>query len=103
MYRVDNLILKGKMALGPKGTPSPFSAGLRRLTNDNALSLRIASGAVNHFQAGGYAPPNVQALADSPQGFGGMGIETVQSLPEAGIDLAALGRPVPAAGSAGQM
>ena len=103
MYRVDNLILKGKMALGPKGTPSPFSAGLRRLTNDNALSLRIASSAVNHFQAGDYAPPNVQALADSPQGFGGMGIETVQSLPEAGIDLAALGRPVPAAGSAGQM
>ena len=101
MYRVDNLMLKGKMALAPKGAPSPFTAGLRRLTNDNALSLRIASSAVNHFQAGDYAPPNVQALADTPEGFAGMGIETVQSLPEAGIDLAPLGRPVPA-GSAGQ-
>ena len=95
MYRADNLLLKAKMTLGPKDADSPFSGGLRRLTNDRALSLRIASSAVNHYQGGDYAPLNLQAVADSPVGFQGMGIETVQALPEAGVDLAPLATPLP--------
>jgi uncharacterized protein (DUF2235 family) len=95
MYRTDNLILKAKMTLDSKDPASPFSGGLRRLTNDKALSLRFASSAVNHYQGGDYAPANLRAVADAPDGFQGVGIEPVQALPEAGVDLAPLARPIP--------
>ncbi len=83
-YRVDNLLLGRK--------PREFSQGRRLLTRPQALSVRVASSAVNHFQAQGYEPTNLSALATQTNGFDGI-VETVISLPEAGTDLTFLGRP----------
>jgi uncharacterized protein (DUF2235 family) len=79
LYKADNLVLRLK--------PQPsFDHGLRVLTNPKALSVRVASSAVNHFQEGSYAPPNLAALAAQTNGFAGI-VENVTALPEAGIDL----------------
>ena len=60
----------------------------------------MAASAVAHFQEGGYAPANLAALAEETHGFQGI-VEPVVRLPEAGLDLAELGRPpVPGAVSA---
>ncbi|MGZ8769078.1 DUF2235 domain-containing protein [Aeromicrobium sp.] len=96
MYRADNLILRTKMKLSTEKRGSAFSGGLRRLTNERALSVRIASSAVTHFQEGGYEPANLQAFADATNGFDGI-VESVATLPEYGLDFSALGSP-PAAG-----
>ncbi|MBV9830256.1 MAG: hypothetical protein JOZ82_01575, partial [Marmoricola sp.] len=72
--------------------PSPFIHGRRLLTNANALSVRVASSVVHHFQEGGYEPPNLTAFAEATHGFEHL-IEPVTSLPEAGVDLSALGSP----------
>jgi hypothetical protein len=100
MYRVDNALLKAKAAMIPSKTPSAFKAGRRLLTNDHALSVRISSSAVNHFQAGDYEPSNLKAFAEHTHGFADI-VEPVISLPESGTDLAFLGHPpaVPVAGS----
>jgi uncharacterized protein (DUF2235 family) len=50
MFRVDNLALRTKHAVGARKRPSPFSGGLRRLVNERALSVRVASSAVAHLQ-----------------------------------------------------
>jgi uncharacterized protein (DUF2235 family) len=97
MYRVDNLVLKAKMAMTGSASTGAFSGGLRRLTNDKALGLKLARSTVNHFMEGGYAPANLQALADATNGFAGVETETVKALPEHGVDVASLGDPVPTA------
>jgi len=90
MYKVDNLILGAKTSLSTKNGASAFNHGLRRLTNERALSVRVASSAVNHFQGGGYEPANLQAFADTTNGFENI-VEPVIALPENGLDLSALG------------
>lgn len=92
MYRADNLALRAKTQAGGGEASSAFSGGRRRLTNPRALSVRMASSAVNHFQGGGYEPANLKAFADTTQGFAGL-VESVTALPEDGVDLAVLGSP----------
>ena len=62
MYKVDNLILGARMKVSREKRASAFIGGLRRLTNERALSVRVASSAVHHFQEGGYEPANFKAL-----------------------------------------
>jgi hypothetical protein len=97
LYRLDNEILGVKEHLQPDHEESEFSHGLRRLTNDRALSVRVASSAVGHYQEGGYDPANLVALAETTNGFEGI-VEPVVRLPEAGVDLTDLGAPPAAAG-----
>ncbi|KAA1417947.1 DUF2235 domain-containing protein [Nocardioides humilatus] len=92
LYRADNLVLRGKSSLGIGKDAGAFIGGRRRLTTERAISVRVASSAVNHFQEGGYEPANLLALADATQGFNGI-VEPVDALPEAGVDLTALGSP----------
>jgi uncharacterized protein (DUF2235 family) len=92
LYKVDNEILGVKEHLRPQHEESEFSHGLRRLTNDRALSVRVASSAVSHYQEGGYAPANLDALASRTNAFDGI-VEPVVRLPEAGLDLSDLGAP----------
>jgi uncharacterized protein (DUF2235 family) len=92
MYKVDNLVLETKQKLSRESAASAFSGGLRRLTNERALSVRVASSAVTHFQQGGYGPANLAALAGETNGFEGM-VEPVSALPEDGLDLNVLGSP----------
>lgn len=94
LYRADNLLLRSKFAIG--GT-NAFIDGRRRLLTERALSVRIASSAVHHFQGGGYEPANLRALAHETDGFTGI-IEPVATLPERGLDISALGRPTAADG-----
>ena len=96
MYKVDNLILGAKPKVSPERRASGFSGGLRRLTNERALSVRVASSAVTHFQDGGYEPANFKAFADATNGFGDI-VEPVTALPENGVDLTVLGSPAAAA------
>ena len=90
MFKVDNLMLGAKMRISKQD--SAFSGGLRRLTNERALSVRVASSAVTHFQEGGYAPANLTAFADATNGFEDI-VEPVIALPEKGVDFRALGSP----------
>ncbi|MGD9959276.1 DUF2235 domain-containing protein [Nocardioides sp.] len=92
MYRVDNLFLRVKGRLRSTTGGSAFTAGLRRLTNEHALSVRVASSVVSHSQEGGYAPANLTAFAQATDGFEGI-VEPVTALPENGLDLSALGSP----------
>ena len=85
MFKLDNFVLGMR-------EPSGFSHGRRLLTNDRALSVRVASSAVGHYQEGGYGPANLAAFASTTNGFEGI-VEPVDRLPEAGLDLADLGRP----------
>ena len=96
MYKGDNLILGAKMKFSMKKRASDFSGGLRRLTNERALSVRVASSAVTHFQDGGYEPANLKAFAEATNGFGDI-VEPVTALPENGVDLTVLGSPAAAA------
>jgi hypothetical protein len=96
MYRFDNEFLEAKGRLPWQDEESEFSHGLRMLTNDRALSVRVAYSAVRHFQEGGYAPANLAAFASQTDGFDGI-IEHVVPLPEAGLDLTDLGRSSPPA------
>ncbi|MEZ0581008.1 DUF2235 domain-containing protein [Nocardioides sp. MH1] len=91
LYRVDNVLLAAKAGLGIGRDAHAFVGGRRRLTNDRAVSVRVASSAVNHFQDdSGYEPVNLLALADATHGFAGI-VEPVVALPEAGVDLTPLG------------
>jgi len=92
MYKVDNLVIEAKSRLGGKAAASAFSGGLRLIRNDRALSVRVASSAVNHFLEGGYGPANLKACAEGTNGFADM-IEPVTALPESGVDLSPLGSP----------
>jgi Uncharacterized alpha/beta hydrolase domain (DUF2235) len=98
MYKIDNALLEAKAHLPWYDEASPFSHGLRLLTNDRALSVRVAYSAVGHFQEGGYAPANLAALASQTNGFEGI-IEHVVRLPEAGLDVTELGSPTARAAS----
>jgi uncharacterized protein (DUF2235 family) len=100
MYKIDNELLEAKQHLPWQHEDSEFSHGLRLLTNDHALSVRVASSAVSHYQEGGYAPANLAQLAGQTNGFEGI-IEHVDRLPEAGLDLTDLGRPPARAAAAG--
>jgi uncharacterized protein (DUF2235 family) len=99
MFKVDNLILGAKMKVSTKKQAGAFSGGLRRLTNDRALSVRVASSAVTHFQEGGYEPANLKALASATNGFEDI-VEPVIALPENGVDFTVLGSPAAAADTA---
>ena len=57
MYEVDNLILGAKMKPSIKKRASAFSGGLRRLTNERALSVRVASSAVPISRSVGTSRP----------------------------------------------
>ncbi len=92
MYKVDNLLLGAKMKVGTAKRAGAFSGGLRRLTNDRALSVRVASSAVTHFQEGGYEPANLKAFSEATNGFDGLR-EPVITLPEHGVDFTSLGTP----------
>jgi uncharacterized protein (DUF2235 family) len=92
MYKLDNEILEARAHLSRQDEESDFSHGLRLLTNDRALSVRVSYSAVRHFEEGGYEPANLAAFATETNGFEGI-IEHVVRLPEAGLDLSDLGRP----------
>jgi hypothetical protein len=92
MYRLDNEVLAAKEHLPWQDEESEFSHGLRVLTNDRALSVRVAYSAVRHYEEGGYVPANLKAFGDRTNGFQDI-IEHVDRLPEAGLDLTDLGRP----------
>ncbi len=92
MYKVDNLVIGTKGKLGGKAAASPFSGGLRLIRNDRALSVRVASSAVNHFLEGGYGPANLKVCAEVSHGFADL-VEPVTALPESGVDLTPLGSP----------
>ncbi len=96
MYKVDNLVLGAKAKLGGKAAGSAFTGGLRLIRNEKALSVRVASSAVNHFQEGGYEPSNLRTCAEDTQGFADI-VEPVTALPESGVDLTPLGSPPVAA------
>ncbi len=91
LFRLSNLLLRLTAALGSKAL-RPFSGGRRRMTNDRALSVRVASSAVTHFQTGGYEPANLVAFAEQSNGFDEI-VERVLALPENSLDLEPLGRP----------
>jgi hypothetical protein len=97
VYRVDNLLLRATAGVGGKRKERAFSGGLRRLSNERALSVRVASSAVAHFQEGGYEPANLVSFAGATGGFENL-VEPVSALPEHGVDLAPLGGPAPPAG-----
>ena len=90
LYRADNLMLGAKLRLRGTRQEAAFSGGLRLLTNPRALSVRVASSAVTHFQGGGYEPVNLAAFAGSTNGFAGI-VEPVTDLPERGVDFTVLG------------
>ena len=92
MYKVDNTFLEAKDHLPWQNEESEFAGGRRLLTNDRALSVRVAYSAVSHFQEGGYAPANLAAFAGRTNGFEDL-VEHVVRLPEAGLQLADLGSP----------
>jgi uncharacterized protein (DUF2235 family) len=92
LYRIHNLFLRAKRLLSNDPRPGAGNGGQRRLTNDRALSVRIASSAVAHFQTGEYAPANVVELSQRTKGFSGI-VEPVVALPESGVDFSDLGRP----------
>lgn len=92
LYKVDNLFLGAKDRWGRDRKASPFRDGRRRLTNERALSVRVSSSAVTHFQEGGYEPANLAAFADTTQGFTRI-VEQVTALPERAVDITVLGRP----------
>ena len=92
MYKLDNLILGAKRKISIEKRASAFIGGRRRLTNERALSVRVASSAVTHFQEGGYEPANLKAFAGATNGFKHI-VEPVVALPEVGLDLSALGNP----------
>ena len=92
MFKVDNLILGAKLKAGSAKQASPFDGGLRRLTTERALSVRVASSTVAHFQGGGYEPANLTAFAEATDGFAGI-VEHATALPESGVDWTALGSP----------
>jgi hypothetical protein len=91
MYRVDNALLRTKAAVRGR-KDDPFVHGRRRMTTRRALSVRVASSAVTHYQEGGYAPPNLVEYAKHTHAFDGV-VEPVVSLPEAGVDLGPYGVP----------
>lgn len=95
MYKVDNLMIRAKMKVKMEKRASAFSGGLRCLTSEQALSVRVASSAVTHFQDGGYDPLNFKAFADGTNGFADI-VEPVTALPEHGVDFTVLGSPAAA-------
>ncbi len=99
MFKVHNVILGAKQKVSRGKQASAFSGGLRRLTNERALSVRVASSAVTHFQEGGYEPGNLKDHASLTNGFENL-VEPVVALPESGVDLRFLGSPPSAAGTA---
>jgi uncharacterized protein (DUF2235 family) len=92
MYKLDNELLEARAHLSRQDEESDFSHGLRLLTNERALSVRVSYSAVRHFEEGGYEPANLAAFATETNGFEGI-IEHVVRLPEAGLDLSDMGRP----------
>ena len=92
MFKAHNLYLRSKQKVGNGQHAGAFSGGLRRLTNERALSVRVASSAVTHYQDGGYEPANLTALAGETNGFEAI-VEPVTALPENTVDLTALGGP----------
>jgi hypothetical protein len=99
MFKFDNLFLGAKLKVSTKKQASAFSGGLRRLTNERALSVRVASSAVTHFQEGGYEPANLKAFAGATNGFADI-VEPVTALPEDGVDFTVLGSSAAAADTA---
>jgi len=91
LFKVLNAILTLKMKLG-RGDRASFSKGLRRLSSERALSVRISSTAVTHYREGGYAPANLVTLAGATNDFEGL-VEEVVALPEKGLDISELGSP----------
>jgi len=89
---MDNLVLSARSKVNGTKQAGAFSGGLRRLTNERALSVRVASSAVTHFQEGGYEPANLATFADDTHGFTDI-VEPVVALPESGVDLSVLGNP----------
>lgn len=96
-FRLYNLILTVKMKIGKGAEARLFSGGLRRLTNDRALSVRVASSAMNHYQAGEFEPVNRYEPANLSAFVAAVSAptqqESVTALPEAGLDLGALSTP----------
>lgn len=88
-FRLHNLALRAKMAMFKGKTAAAFDGGMRVMSNPRALSVRIASSAINHYQGGGYEPHNLVAFATATKAFDGIE-ETVDALPEAGVDLSGL-------------
>jgi uncharacterized protein (DUF2235 family) len=91
LFRADNLVLTLEGLL-PWHGKSQFMDGRRLLTNDRALSIRVASSVVDNFESGGYRPANLAAFAAQTDDFDGI-VEQVVQLPDASLDLSPLGQP----------
>ncbi|MGN6722166.1 MAG: DUF2235 domain-containing protein [Marmoricola sp.] len=88
LFRIDNALLTLKGLLPGQGSDQ-FIHGRRRLTNDRALSIRVASSVVAHFEDGTYRPFNLAEFASETHDFDGI-IEPVDDLPDPHLDLAEL-------------
>lgn len=90
-FRLYNAALTAGHALGfGRAAAERLIAGRRRLTNPRAVSIAVASSAINHVQSGEYEPVNVEDYRAATDGFSGVS-EPVTALPEAGVDLDPLG------------
>ncbi len=102
MYKADNAChrSRGRISRGTTRTTVSTTAYVV-LTNQRALSVRVAYSAVRHFQEGGVRAGQPRGLRGRRRnGFQDV-IEHVDRLPEAGIDLTPLGAPVSLSGSTG--
>lgn len=90
-FRLHNAALTAGHALGfGRAAAERLIGGRRRLTNARAVSVAVASSAINHVQSGEYEPVNVEDYRAATDGFSGVS-EPVTALPEAGVDLDPLG------------
>jgi len=88
LFTVDNVLLTLKGLVPGQGS-GQFIHGRRRLTNDQALSIRVASSVATHFEDGTYRPANLTDYAAATDNFDGI-IESVDELPDPKLDLAGL-------------
>ncbi len=94
-FRLHNLALTIKAKLRPPAGGPAFVGGLRRLGNDRAVSVRVASSAMGHFRAATYEtmsryePANLTAFASTAAIIE----EPVSALPEEGLELRELSAP----------
>lgn len=89
LFRADNLLLTLKAGLAGH-SPNGFTHGLRDLTNDRALSVRVASSVADRFHDGSYRPENLATFAQATDDFRDI-VEPVVPLPGPMVDLTPLG------------
>jgi uncharacterized protein (DUF2235 family) len=101
-FAVHNLLLKMKIGKSRAALDRTFDHGRRRLINELALSVKVASSAINHYQADSagekieqteYRPENLELYGKATTGFTDHA-EAVTALPDKVVDLTPLGVPL---------